>query len=167
MTAPPRKKADYMSVNNNLPIQLRQYKQSDLNFVASCFLSSRKQEEQFSQYSSHELYNVNMRKLFNRILEDSQIIICYLDPKEGEEEILLGYILYQYYQFSYLIIHHAFVKSPFRKQGIFKEMFSTITAPNMPTFITCPVPRQLQKKYDIISNPFFFLENYIYAQNIL
>lgn len=144
-----------MVSNPNLPVSHRLSQPQDHHFIYVSWSSS----EKFStshHLTPHQIYTPDERRKIYYLLSKSQVMIAYLDQ---EPDTILAYIAYQYRE-NNLLIHYAFTKSDFRRQGIQTQLLNIINLFKNPVVLTCIPPgtilKNLQKNYNIIYDSFYF-----------
>lgn len=134
-----------------LPIGCRLYvPATDYGFVKATWISSAK-----DKLAPQSMYYIEEGRKIDKLLNIAQTMIAYI---EDEPNIILSFINYGY-ELDNLIIHYAFTKSLFRKQGIQNKLINIINI-GSPIVLTCRpnerIFKSLKNKYNIIYDYAYF-----------
>lgn len=93
---------------------IRQPRKSDLNLIQNSFAKTMKTESRLGRSCSSKLFYSKFQNIIDYILDRSSILIA---AAPEDHDVILGYLIYEPG-----IIHYAFVKYPFRRLNIIKDL---------------------------------------------
>lgn len=108
-----------------LPVSIRPLEAQDSPFVMSSFLRSYR-DEGGNASLSNEVYYALYKPRANRLVDRSTVLV--ITPEDDAWQIL-GWIA-----FEDVTLHYAYVKSTYRRMGLFDRLYRAAKAP---TIITC------------------------------
>lgn len=136
------------------PVKIRQGTETDWPHIVITWLKSFARSD-FARYINVSIYRQNHKRLIQKFVETSDIILACA---EDDETFIFGYVIYEFDRTAGVIVHYLHVKPKFRRYGIGKRllMLATGQEPYTITHYTKPFKwlKQTNYKYD----PYLFLE---------
>lgn len=135
-------------------IDLREGTAEDHNFIYSSWLKSHREAEA-NRHLPNEVYYGNHKKVVQRILPASKIIVAC---DAASPEHIFGYAVYDIVG-GVVILHYIYVKSPYRMMGIANKMMKELKtdavedAPVIATHVTRMFDI-LKPKWKLVHNPY-------------
>lgn len=122
--------------------------ESDISFVYSTWLRSYKGDSALGLSCKPTVYFLNYNRVIDWILsqEDTQILVAC---KPDEPEVIFGYLIYQPG-----VMHYAFTKEPFSRQGIARSLYRHADEPKTYTHKTFYIRPITEKHTELTFNPF-------------
>lgn len=138
-------------VLNDLPIVLRQARDSDLGFIVKTW-SQEVHKVNPQNFIPNEIFFPHQNTVMTSILSTQMPLMACL---EGDEDTLAGYLIAKPYGQDNLIIYYGFVKSIFRRMGIMKQMLSHFNYQNKNLVCTqyFDLFKKLKDRYHLIYDP--------------
>jgi len=148
---------------NDLPIALRPAHKEDVNFIFNAWLKSFRNSD-FATPMANEIYFSNHHKTIEKILKYYSVIIAC---NKDDPNQIYGFLCAGYTD-SVFTIHYAYVKHPFRKMGIAKELLKSFNYdPNYAAIYThdSKIAKYLVKNHNIIYHPYIALDPEAYIKS--
>jgi len=138
---------------NNLPITLRPAQLSDYGFILKS-IGTQTHKLYPQNFVPNQIHFPYMRRITDRFIADYPCIIAHID---GYSDDLCGFVFIKNYTKTSLILPYAFVKSIYRRQGIFKHILNSFDPMFKNKSIICPIffhlfP-ELEQAYHLIYDP--------------
>lgn len=96
-------------------------KEPDLAFLYDSWLESYRRSD-FARRVKKENYFVWHRLMIDQALKRPSTTV-YVANYKGEEDVILGYMVTELLNGERRIVHYAYVKKPFRRQGLASLLF--------------------------------------------
>ena len=132
----------------DIEIQYRPITEDDMSFILNSWLKSYRNSE-FAKDLANPVYFENHSKIIQHLLAKSNVIIA-CNPEELTQ--IYGYSVFEQYE-SVTILHYIYVKFPYRKFGIAKNLFSFAQPDPKEFTLISHIPRnldKLSKKFNLI-----------------
>jgi len=99
----------------------RELKESDENFLFSSYLKSFRCSSD-NLRMSNDIYYYNFKKLINKLIEKSKVVILCDDE---DDDLVYGYCIYDSFE-EILILHYVYIRYTFRKLGLARYLYETL-----------------------------------------
>ena len=100
-------------------VKIRKAKSEDINFVYSTWLRCYKHDSPITKYTKRDLFFGEHQKLLDHILTKKETTVV-VAVDENDEDLIFGFLAYEP-----KIIHFCYVKEPFRKMGIARQLIES------------------------------------------
>lgn len=101
---------------------IRNWTSTDRAFIADAWLHTLRGSSQEAKHAEWGSFCVHHNRCIDAILDDSSTSVSIAAPA-GDDVTIFGYLVHSPVE---RLIHMAFVKKPFRRQGIAKKLLSGI-----------------------------------------
>lgn len=102
-----------------LPVTIRTLQASDLSFIFSSWLKSYR-SSYFAMKVANEIYFKEHQKIIERCIAKGEIKVAV---NQEDHDQILGFVCFEPHLFrGILTLHYIYVKSPYRKLGVGKEL---------------------------------------------
>lgn len=135
-----------------MKIQIREFKESDTNFVISCWVKSSYNngtgyKERLGAY--HKGLEDFIKKKYN-----AEELLCYVACMEDDQDLLLGFAVFG----TDYSLHFVYVKEAFKKQGICKQLLNHFykTKKDIKVSFWTKDIKYIQKLYNVTYDRFRF-----------
>jgi len=144
-------------MNKQLPINIRPATQEDVGFIFNAWLKSYRNSN-FARQLSNTIYFAEHHKVIERLLRNyTTVIAC--NPEDPEQ--IYGFINAGFTD-NIFTLNYVYIKHPFRKMGIAKELFNvfehSMEYASIYTHKT-RVAEKLEEKYNMIHHPYVAFKN--------
>lgn len=154
-------------------IEYRRYNDDDKNFVMNSWLKDLQEYKTgeyvsthsqkrliikqgfFGSFMPHDLFYKRFRPIVERTFDKSEIIVA-CNPEHKDQ--IYGYIVSRKLSPELTVISFCYVKLPFRRMGIARNLFETVKSNTNVTTVYVPWLDKIYKKQGIIFDPFFDIE---------
>ena len=117
---------------NDLPISIRDFIESDKHFILSCWLKSFRDSKAFQGIPNERFFTMH-KKVVEELLKRSKTMML-VDQKDPDH--LFGFISYELNE-SANYLHFVYIKNAFRRLGLAKKViFECIPNLDNPTYYT-------------------------------
>ena len=100
-------------------VEIRLAKANDINFIYSTWLRCYKHDSPLTKYTKREIFFEEHQKLLDRLLtKKGTTVAVAVDDKDPD--LIFGFLAYEP-----KIVHFCYVKEPFRKMGIARQLFES------------------------------------------
>ena len=143
-----------------VPTNIRGPLPDDEGFIYNSWLKSLHESSPWAKYIRSQIFYNNHKKVLAKILSESGVLIA-CNPEMPDQ--IFGYGVYQPSSGGVAVIHYLYVKHPYRKLGIGKELFRQMLAlsdhntdlPAVASHIADPsVWWDIKDKFNLVYNPY-------------
>lgn len=144
---------------NELPIAMRHPHKEDIPFIFNSWLHSYRHSLHVKNISNTVFYSEH-HKVLERLFKRCEAKIA-CDPTDQNQ--IYGYIVYERIT-GVLVVHYVYVKQPYRKLGLCKQLLSAAGRNPGEAFAYTHetfMGNRLSGKFSALYNPYVFYEGYL------
>lgn len=133
-------------------VEYRGIKDTDMNFIYNSWLKSYRQSD-FAKKVPNDVYYTYQKAKIDRVMDVSSILIIHA---KDQPDHILGYIVAS--EEPYTCIHYVYVKYPYRKLGIAKQLCNSLVSGFGNRTVICTHAhynwKEFTKKFNLVFNPY-------------
>lgn len=107
----------------HVPVIYREFREDDEAFIFNSWLKSFQEGSRWASEIPPQIYFANHKKVVAQLLKDSGIVIA-ANPESTDQ--IFGYGVYQPSTGGVTVLHYIYVKHPYRKLGIGRDVVQMI-----------------------------------------
>lgn len=127
-------------------MKLRGLKQSDENFILATMLNGIASSIPF-KFMIREEFMKAYQPIVKQLLSQSDVRIACLNAEPGDEDIIIGYIV-----FKNDVLNYAYCKKAWRQKGVYSQLSEGLKFSYLTTYTESA--KILMEKYGFKYNPF-------------
>ena len=131
-------------------VSVRPMREDEENFILNSWLRSLRAHSNYFTNIPSSIYFEAHGDSIRMNLSHSKVLVA--TPRD-DDDIIIGYIVYEDRTPKYSIVHYVYVKGHFRKMGLAKVLYALATD-SKPVFVT-HITNKIQMR-DMKFNPYFF-----------